>query len=230
MNEILRELAYFGMVLSVFYFWIGTWLRRRFPSPLVNPLLIATILTIATIVLLDIDYDAYTKGASHLTWLLTPSTVCLAVPLYRQLQLLRRHWQAIIISVGAGCVACAVTIAVMSRLLHLTPEIYHSLQPKSVTTAIALGVGTQLGGLEGIISLGVMITGLFGVVIVDVVLKLLKVTHPVAKGLAIGNSIHAIGTAHARELGEIEGAMSGLTIVVAGIMTVILAPLFSGLG
>ena len=133
MNEILWESAYFGMVLSVFYFWIGTWIRRRFPSPLVNPLLIATILTIATIVLLDIDYDAYTKGASHLTWLLTPSTVCLAVPLYRQLQLLRRHWQAIIISVGAGCVACAVTIAVMSRLLHLTPEIYHSLQPKSVT-------------------------------------------------------------------------------------------------
>lgn len=230
MNEILRESAYFGMVLSVIYFWFGTWLRRRFPSPLVNPLLIATILTIATIVLLDIDYDAYTKGASHLTWLLTPSTVCLAVPLYRQLQLLRRHWQAIVISVGAGCVACAVTVAAMSRLLHLTPEIYHSLQPKSVTTAIALGVGTQLGGLEGIISLGVMITGLFGVVIVDVVLKLLKVTHPVAKGLAIGNSIHAIGTARALELGEIEGAMSGLTIVVAGIMTVILAPLFSGLG
>ena len=230
MNEILWESAYFGMVLSVVYFWFGTWLRRRFPSPLVNPLLIATILTIATIVLLDIDYDAYTKGASHLTWLLTPSTVCLAVPLYRQLQLLRRHWQAIVISVGAGCVACAVTVAAMSRLLRLTPEIYHSLQPKSVTTAIALGVGTQLGGLEGIISLGVMITGLFGVVIVDVVLRLLKVTHPVAKGLAIGNSIHAIGTAHALELGEIEGAMSGLTIVVAGIMTVILAPLFSGLG
>lgn len=229
MNEILQQSAYFGMVLSVLYFWFGTWLRRRIPSPLINPLLIASILTIATIVLLDIDYDAYASGASHLSWLLTPSTVCLAVPLYRQLQLLRRHWQAIVISVAAGCIACAVTVAGLSHLLGLSPEIYHSLQPKSVTTAIALGIGTQLGGLEGIISLGVMITGLFGVVIVDVILKLLKVTHPVAKGLAIGNSIHAIGTAHALELGEIEGAMSGLTIVVAGIMTVIIAPLCSEL-
>lgn len=229
MNEILQQCAYFGMVLSVLYFWFGTWLRRRFPSPLVNPLLIASVLTIATIVLLDIDYDAYASGASHLSWLLTPSTVCLAVPLYRQLQLLRRHWQAIVISVAAGCIACAITVAGLSHLLGLSPEIYHSLQPKSVTTAIALGIGTQLGGLEGIISLGVMITGLFGVVIVDVVLKFLKVTHPVAKGLAIGNSIHAIGTAHALELGEVEGAMSGLTIVVAGIMTVIIAPLCSGL-
>lgn len=227
MNEILQQCAYFGMVLSVLYFWFGTWLRRRIPSPLVNPLLIATILTIATIVLLDIDYDAYASGASHLSWLLTPSTVCLAVPLYRQLQLLRRHWQAIVISVAAGCIACAITVAGLSHLLGLSSEIYHSLQPKSVTTAIALGIGTQLGGLEGIISLGVMITGLFGVVIVDVILKLLKVTHPVAKGLAIGNSIHAIGTAHALELGEVEGAMSGLTIVVAGIMTVIIAPLCS---
>lgn len=229
MNEILQQSAYFGMVLSVLYFWFGTWLRRRIPSPLINPLLIASILTIATIVLLDIDYDAYASGASHLSWLLTPSTVCLAVPLYRQLQLLRRHWQAIVISVAAGCIACAITVAGLSHLLGLSPEIYHSLQPKSVTTAIALGIGTQLGGLEGIISLGVMITGLFGVVIVDVILKLLKVTHPVAKGLAIGNSIHAIGTAHALELGEIEGAMSGLTIVVAGIMTVIIAPLCSEL-
>lgn len=229
MNEILQQSAYFGMVLSVLYFWFGTWLRRRIPSPLINPLLIASILTIATIVMLDIDYDAYASGASHLSWLLTPSTVCLAVPLYRQLQLLRRHWQAIVISVAAGCIACAVTVAGLSHLLGLSPEIYHSLQPKSVTTAIALGIGTQLGGLEGIISLGVMITGLFGVVIVDVILKFLKVTHPVAKGLAIGNSIHAIGTAHALELGEIEGAMSGLTIVVAGIMTVIIAPLCSEL-
>ena len=227
MNELLAQSAYFSIVLGLGAYWIGTRIKKRFPYPLVNPLLIAAILIVAVLLLCRVEAETFTEGIEPLTWLLTPSTVCLAIPLYRQLQLLRRHWKAIAVSITAGCLSCAVSVLLLSRLFHLTPEVYRSLLPKSVTTAIALGISDQVGGISGVVTLAVIFTGLFGVVLAEGILKLLRVTHPVAKGLAIGNSIHAIGTARAMEIGEIEGAISSLTIVVAGVMTVILAPIFA---
>lgn len=229
MNELLAQSAYFSIVLGVGAYWIGTRIKKRFPHPLVNPLLIAAILVVAVLLLCRVEVDTFTTGIQPLTWLLTPSTVCLAIPLYRQMRLLRRHWKAIAVSITAGCLSCAVAILLLSQLFGLTPEVYRSLLPKSVTTAIALGISEQVGGISGVVTLSVVFTGLFGVVLAEGILKLLRVTHPVAKGLAIGNSIHAIGTARAMELGEIEGAISSLTIVVAGVLTVVLAPIFAHL-
>lgn len=227
MNDLLSQSAYFSIALGLAAYWVGVRLKKRFPHPLVNPLLIATILIVAVLLLFHVEAETFTTGIQPLTWLLTPSTVCLAIPLYRQLRLLRRHWQAIAVSITAGCLSCAISVLALSRLFHLTPELYCSLLPKSVTTAIALGISEQVGGISGVVTLSVIFTGLFGVVLAEGLLKLLRVTHPVAKGLAMGNSIHAIGTARAMEIGEIEGAISSLTIVVAGVLTVILAPLFS---
>lgn len=228
MNETLLQSAYFSVVLSLAAYWVGVRLRRRFNHPLVHPLLIATVLVIAFLMVTGIEYETYAGGIAHLSWLLTPTTVCLAIPLYRQLQMLKKHWAALLIGIAAGCLACAVSILVMARLFGLTPEIYHSLQSKSVTTAIALGISEKVGGIAGITSLSVVITGLFGAVACESLCKLLRITHPVARGLAIGSCSHAMGTSRAMELGEVEGAMSSLSIVVAGVMTVVVAPLFSG--
>ncbi len=228
MNETLMQSAYFSVALSLAAYWVGAKIRKRFDNPLVNPLLIATVLVIAFLLLTGIGYETYANGIQHLTWLLTPATVCLAVPLYRQLQLLKRHWAAILIGVAAGCLACAVSVALLSWLFGLSPEVYHSIQSKSVTTAIALDISEKLGGAAGVTSLSVVVTGLFGAVACESLCRLLRITHPVARGLAIGNCSHAIGTARAMELGEVEGAMSSLSIVVAGVMTVVVAPLFGG--
>ena len=227
MNELLAQSAYFSIALGLGAYWVGVRIKKRFPHPLVNPLLIASVIIAAVLLLLHVEAETFTTGIQPLTWLLTPSTVCLAIPLYRQLRLLRRHWKAIAVSITAGCLSCAVSVLLLAKLFRLTPEVYCSLLPKSVTTAIALGISEQLAGIAGVVTLAVIFTGLFGVVLAEGLLKLLRVTHPVAKGLAIGNSIHAIGTARAMEIGEIEGAISSLTIVVAGVLTVILAPIFS---
>ena len=229
MNDLLLQSAYFSIALSLAAYWVGVRLQRRLKHPLCNPLLIATCLIIAVLLLCGIDHDTYASGIQYLTWLLTPSTVCLAIPMYRQLHLLRQNWVAITVSLAAGCVACAVSVALMSWIFGLSPELYHSLQAKSVTTAIALGITEQLGGIAGVTSMAVIFTGLLGAVIAESVCRLLRITHPVAKGLAIGNSAHAVGTARALELGEVEGAMSSLSIVVAGVMTVVIAPLCAGL-
>jgi predicted murein hydrolase (TIGR00659 family) len=230
MNEVLLQSAYFSIALSLGAYWVGVLLQRRFKNPIFNPLLIATILIIAILLVLGIDHDTYASGIRYLTWFLTPSTVCLAIPLYRQLHLLRRNWVAITVSIAAGCIACAVSVVLMSWLFGLSPELYHSLQAKSVTTAIALGITEQLGGIAGVTSMAVIFTGLFGAVVAESFCRLLRITHPVAKGLAMGNSAHAVGTARALEIGEVEGAMSSLSIVVAGIMTVVIAPLCANLG
>ncbi len=223
------ESAYFGMVLSLVAFWVGLKVKARLRTPLLPPVLVATVLVIAVLLLLDIPYDTYAAGIEPLTWLLTPATVCLAVPLYRQLALLRRHWAAILVSVAAGCLACAVALLVCAKALGMSPELYHSLQPKSVTNAIALGISETLGGVTGITSLAVTASALLAVGLGNSLFRLLRITHPIAKGLALGNATHALGTAAAMELGEVEGAMSSLTIVVAGVMTVLLAPVFAGL-
>ena len=230
MNELLLQSAYFSIALSLGAYWVGTRINKRFKNPLLNPLLIATVLVVAAVLLLDIDHGTYAVGIRYLTWLLTPATVCLSIPLYRQLSLLRKNWVAICVGILAGCLACAVSVALLARVFSLSPELYHSLQPKSVTTAIALGISERLGGIEGVASMAVIVTGLFGAVVADTLCRLLRITHPVARGLAMGNSAHAVGTARAMELGEVEGAMSSLSIVVAGLMTVVIAPFFADLG
>ena len=230
MNEVLINSAYFSIVLSLAAYWVGHSLRLRFRSPLLNPLLIATVLVIAVLLALGIDYDVYASGIRYLTWFLTPATVCLAIPLYRQFSLLKKDWLAILASILSGCLASAVSVAVMSRLFRLDEVIYHSIQAKSVTTAIALGITEKLGGVGGITSLSLTITGLFAAMVAEPLLKLLRLTHPVARGLAIGTAAHAVGTARAMELGEVEGAMSSLSIVIAGVMTVVIAPLFANMG
>lgn len=160
-----------------------------------------------------------------MTWLLTPATVSLAVPMYREVQLLKKHLVAILVSLASGCVAGMLTILGLGGLFGISGELYRSLLPKSITTAIAMGVSEEIGGVPTITVGMVVFTGILGAVIVKAVCRLFRITHPVAVGLACGNAAHAIGTSKALEIGEVEGAMSSLAIVAAGIFTVVLAPL-----
>lgn len=229
MNNILVETIYFGIVLSLLSYWIAVQIRKLIPYPIFNPLLISAIISIIVLLIFDIDFDTYNNGAKFITMLLTPSTVCLAVPLYKQIKILINHFQAIIISLFSGCLAGLISIFGICTLMKADPIIYYTLLPKSITSAIAMGVSEKTGGNPTITVGVVIITGILGAVIAKSICKLFKITHPVAIGLALGNSAHAIGTAKALEFGEVEAAMSSLSIVIAGLLTVIIAPLMANL-
>lgn len=225
MNKILIETMYFGIVLSLLTYWIAVMIRKKFPYPFFNPLLISAFITIAFLCIFNIDFDTYNQGAQMITNLLTPSTVCLAVPLYKQSRILKKYFMAIVVSLLSGCLAGMLSIVVLCLLFQVDQILLFSFLPKSITTAIAISVSDLIGGNSTITVGMVVMTGIFGAVIAKSICSLFHIHHPVAIGLALGNSAHAIGTAKAIEFGEVEGAMSSLSIVIAGIFTVILAPI-----
>ena len=222
------ETVYFGIVISLLSYWIAVQIRKLLPYPIFNPLLISAVISIGILIIFDIDFDTYNKGAQFITFLLTPATVCLAVPLYKQVQILIKHLDAILISLFSGCLAGIVSIFIMCLIMKADPVIYYSLLPKSITTAIGMGVSEELGGIVTITVAVIIITGVLGNMIADVVYRVFRIKEPVAKGLALGTASHAIGTAKAMEMGPVEGAMSSLAIAVAGLLTVIFASVFAG--
>lgn len=228
MDSIVQSSAYFGFFITLFGYWVSTQIAKRMRSTLCNPLLLTIIFIIAFLKLADISYVSYDNGAKYINYFLTPSTVCLAVPLYRQLKLLKEYAGAILISIMSGTVACAIMIFGLAKLFLLENSIYASLVPKSITTAIALGMSEELGGLSAVTVMAVFVTGILGAVIATTVFKIFKIEDPVAQGLAMGTAAHAIGTSKALELGEIQAAMSSLAIAVTGILTVIMGPIVAG--
>ena len=220
---------YFGVFISVSAYMVGMWLKKKLKWGILNPLLVAVILVIAFLIGTGIPYSEYNEGASYISYFLTPATVCLAIPLYKQLELLKKNFAAVIIGITTGVLASAVSIFVMSLLFKLDHVYYVSLLPKSITTAIGMGVSEEAGGIVTITIVSIILTGIFGNIIGETWFKLVGINEPIAKGLALGTASHAIGTAKALELGEAEGAMSSLSIAVAGLMTVVAVPLVSGL-
>lgn len=229
MDDLLQQSVYFGVLLSLAAYGIGVVLKKKCGWALCNPLMIAIALTIAVLAGFHIQYETYNEGAKYLSYLLTPSTVCLAVPLYQQMQTLRKNWKAILGGIASGVLTSAITIFVLSWLWGLEHIQYITLLPKSITTAIGMGVSEELGGYVTITVAVIVITGVFGNMIAESVCKLFRITNPIARGIAIGSAAHAIGTAKAMEMGEIEGAMSSLSIAVSGLLTVVAAPIFAGL-
>lgn len=226
-KEILCNSVFFGVAVSLFAYEAGLWLKKKTKLTICNPLLISIILVICILVFFRVDYDSYYTGAKYLSYLLTPATVCLAVPLYEQLSLLKKNWKAIMAGIISGVLASALCVFVLSLLYGLSHEEYVTLLPKSITTAIGIGVSEELGGIVTITVAVIVITGVFGNMIAETVCRLFHIEEPIAKGIGIGSASHAMGTTKAMEMGEIEGAMSSLSIAVAGLMTVIAASLFA---
>lgn len=206
----------------------GLLLRRKLRMAICNPLLIAILCVMGALGVLDVDYEVYNEGGKYISYLLTPATVCLAVPLYRQLSLLKKNMRAVAAGLLSGVLASLVGVLVLSLLFGLSHEQYVTLLPKSITTAIGMGVSQELGGVTAITVAAIILTGVLGNVIAEAVFKVAGIQEPVARGLALGTASHAIGTAKALELGEVEGAMSSLAIAAAGLLTVAAAPVFAG--
>ena len=227
MKEIIISSTLFGSILSLGAYYIGTKIKERFRLAIFNPLLIAIVLVISVLLAFDIEYETYQNSARFLSWLLTPATVCLAIPLYQQLHMLRKNLKAILLGILAGVLASLTCVFLMALLFGLDHAQYVTLLPKSVTTAIGMPMAERLGGYPAIAAAVIIITGVLGNMFAEGFLKLIGVTEKVAQGIAIGASSHAIGTSRALQMGETEGAMSSLAIVVTSLITVVGASVFA---
>ena len=227
MNELFVNSTTIGVVISLLAYQLSTFLRNKTKKAIFNPLLISVIMVIAFLLIFDIDYEHYNQSAKYLSYLLTPATVSLAIPLYEKLNLLKKHFGAIIIGILAGVLTSLVSIWGMSLLFGLSHSEYVTLLPKSITTAIGIGVSEELGGYVSITATSIIITGILGNIVGEFICKCFRIKNAISRGLALGTSSHAIGTTKAMEMGEIEGAMSSLSIVVAGLLTVMLASVFA---
>lgn len=223
MTAFFTDSVYFGVVVSLIAFEIGRLLQRKFKLSFFNPILVSMVLVIGLLLALGVEYDSYYNGAKYISYLLTPATICLAVPLYEQLALLRRHIGALVIGILTGVTVNFGMILILSKLFGLNYAHFVTLLPKSVTTAIGVGVSEALGGSVAGTVAAIIVTGIIGNMIAESLFRLVRIREPIAKGLALGTAAHAFGTSKAMEIGEVEGAMSSLALTMCGLVTAVAA-------
>ena len=223
MREMLETSAFLGGVITLGSFELGRAMKKRWNFALFNPLLLGIVFSIAVLLVFRIDYSTYLNGAKYVNFLLTPATVCLAVPLYEKFELLKKNALAVMLGIGAGVVASAATVFALSALFRLDLSMFATLLPKSITTAIGMDVSVELGGYASLTVAAIIMTGVLGNICAEGACRLFRITSPIAQGVAIGTASHAVGTSKALEMGEIQGAMSSLSLVVAGLLTVVFA-------
>ena len=225
MNEMFRQSLFAGVTISLIAYEIGLFLKRKLGLAILNPLLVSIVIVIIALKVFGISYEVYNASAKYISYLLTPATVCLAVPLYEQLELLKKNKVAVV----CGILSSLTGIFVLCMLFGFNHQQYVTMLPKSITTAIGIGISEELGGIVTITVAVIIITGILGNVIADTVFHIFKIKNPLAKGLALGTASHAIGTARAIEMGPVEGAMSSLAVAVAGLLTVVFVSGFAQL-
>ena len=227
-KESMKELMaspYFGVGLSVVAFWIGEKLHSKLKTPICNPLIVAIVLIVGVLLIFDIPYDSYDVGGALINMFLAPATACLAVAIYTKIDVLKKYWLPIVVGCTAGSAASMASVFGMCKLFGLDQSMTVSLIPKSVTTPIAVSISEPAGGVVPITVVAVIFTGILGSILAPTLIKIFHVKDSVAAGLAIGACSHAVGTSKAIEIGEIEGAMSGLAIGICGIITVLFSML-----
>lgn len=212
---------FFGIALSIAAFWIGVKIQKKTGLVICNPLIIAIILVSAVLLIFRIPYESYNEGGAIINMFLAPATACLAVSIYTKIELLKKNWLPIVVGASCGSLASMGSVFLMCRLFKLDEAMTASLIPKSVTTPIAVGVAGSHGGIVPITVVAVIFTGILGSILAPTLIKIFHVDDPMTAGLSIGACSHAVGTSKAIELGETEGAMSGLAIGICGILTVL---------
>lgn len=222
MSELFSS-PYFGVALSVAAFGIGVKLQQKLKTPVCNPLIVAIVLITGVLLIFKIPYEAYNAGGEIINMFLAPATSCLAVAIYAKIKILKQYWLPILVGCTMGSAASMLSVYGLCRLFGLDESLTVSLLPKSVTTPVAVSIAEPAGGVVPITVVAVIGTGILGSMIAPLLIRIFKVTEPMAAGLAIGASSHAVGTSKAVELGEVEGAMSGLAIGVCGIITVLIS-------
>ena len=224
MAEFLEGISLFPVLLTLGTYQFGLWCQKKTKHALCNPLLIATIVSIAVLVVIGFDPKVYQAGTAGISWLLTPATVCLAVPLYEQLKVLKKHLPAVLAGIAAGVAVSLLSILLLCRLFRLEDVVTISLLPKSIPAAIALALTEQSGGISALTTFAIVVTGILGNLSGCALCKLLRITNPVAQGVGFGTASHVIGTSRAMEVDPLTGAVSSLSLAVAGILTAILFP------
>ena len=224
MNDIITS-PLFGVLISLIAYEIGSFIKQKLKLSIFNPLLIATIIIIVFLSKFNIKYTDYHIGGQVISFFLAPATIALALPLYKKFALFRKNALPILLGIFCGATSGIVCIIILSKLFGLSDVLTKSLIPKSITTPIGMALSSQLGGIPSVTVFAIVITGILGSITGPFLSKLLKIEDKVAMGIAMGASCHAVGTAKAMEIGEIEGAMSSLTIAISGIITVLIAPL-----
>lgn len=224
MSITILNTPFFGIILTIASFNLGLFIFKKFKFPILNPLLIGTIIIIFVIEFFNIPLEYYKKGGDMITFFLAPATIALSLPLHRQTNKLKTHFIPIIIGVVVGSITAIVSVIIIGKFLGINDLIIRSFVPKSITTPLGIELSEVLGGIPAITIFAIIITGITGNIIAPTICNIFNIKHPIAKGLGIGISSHAVGTARAIEMGEIEGAMSALSIVITGIITFIVAP------
>ena len=224
MNAIINS-PLFGILLTLVTFEIGVTISKKFKYSFLNPLLIANILIVGFLLITGISLESYNVGGDYISVMLSPATVVLAVPLYRQISKLKQFWKPILAGIFAGSLTSLACVIVVSKLVGLSNTLMLSLLPKSITIPMGSVVSAQIGGIPPVTIIAITITGITGAVAAPAVCKFCRIKHKVAQGIAIGTASHALGTTRAMELGEVQGAMSSLSIGVAGLFTAVVAPI-----
>ncbi|MCI8346757.1 MAG: LrgB family protein [Bacilli bacterium] len=227
MNDFLQQTNYFGFVLTILIYYFADLLKNKSKIALFNPILVTTIVVVAILLIFNIDYETYTIGAKYISYFLTPTTVCLAVPLYRQIKVLRKNIIGVLLGIVAGVIANATVIVLFAWLFKIENRLGTSLLSKSITAPIAVALTEELGGVSSITIFAVILSGIIGAVIAPVVFKFVHIKNEIAQGVACGTSAHGSGTTTALELGEVQGAMSGLSIIATGVITTIIVPIIN---
>ena len=224
MNAIINS-PLFGILLTLVAFEIGVLISQKFKYSFLNPLLIGNILIVGFLLITGVSLESYNVGGDYISVMLSPATVVLAVPLYRQIQKLRQFWKPILAGIFAGSITAMTCVIVAGKLLGLTKVLTLSLLPKSVTIPMGSVISEQIGGIPSVTIIAITVTGITGAVTAPAVCRFCRIKHKVAQGIAIGTASHALGTTKAMEMGEVQGAMSGLAIGIAGLFTAVVAPL-----
>lgn len=224
MREFLQNFSLFPLVLTLLTYQIGVWINKKWKSPLTTPLLIAVLLTIGVLLLTKYPSEQYQVSMEHFQWLLTPATVCLAVPLYQQMKVLKKSLPGILVGVIAGTVTALGSVLLLCKCFHLSREVSVPMLTKSVTTAIGLALTEQNDGLVALAPVGTFITGITGCVLGFLLCKIFRLEKPEAQGVAFGTAAHVIGTSKVSEKGDLQGAVASLSLTVSGVLTAVLFP------
>ena len=226
MIELFESNPIIPIVITLIAYIVSYAIYIKTKLPILTPLVTTVILVGFSLYFMRVPYNVYNEsGGKFINALVGPATVVLALPIYRNLPILKANLPLILISIAIGSAIGIIGIFIMSKALGISDNILLSLLPKSVTTAIAVDISANIGGIKSITVLSVIISGITGAIVAPLVCKIFKIKSPLAIGLGIGASSHAIGTSKAIEMGETEGAMSGLAIGIAGALTVILLPI-----
>lgn len=228
--NVLIDSLYFGAVLTISIYLLTSFIHSKLNFALLSPMPLSMVIIILILIFFQIPYEDYFNTAQYIHYLLTPTTICLALPLYRQITYLKNNLLAIAVSILVAVFANGLCVLVVAKMFRLASTYYYTLLPNSITMAVGIPLSEEIGGIGNLTVASIAVSGIFGSIVAERILKTFGIINSVAKGLAIGSSCHAIGTAKAVEIGEVEAAMSGLAIAVTGLMTVVFIQVFIALG